>query len=320
MLTYVKRTILALLIVAFESQLAFAWPDKPIRLFIGFQAGGGSDNVGRLIAEELRQHLGTRVVIDNRPGESGLLAIEAVRQATDDHTLLLFTHEFITLPLVNKNAKFETTRDFRAISLVAEGPYVFVSGSKAPFKSFNEFVAYSRANPGKLRYATSGVGTQLHLIGEYVTRKLGLALTHLPTRGGGGAANDLLDGKVNLAVLGATPIMHGVHDGKLHPLAVTTSARVPQFPNTPTLAEVGITDFVIFQRYGLVAPRNMPDAVVNRIAKVVSAAVMEEEFREKLAEFGLRPRVSTPADYQFELQDGERRWARMVKEYDLKVD
>ena len=170
MLASAKRVVAASLIAAAACPaLAFpalGWPDRPVRLVVGFQAGGGADSIGRLLGERLRPQLrGTAIIVENKPGAAGSIAADAVLGAHDGHTLLVFGDSFLTASLVNKSVRFRPLRDFKMVSLVCEGPLVLLAGPTAPFRDFKEFVSYAKAHPGKVNYGSAGIGGQQHLVG-----------------------------------------------------------------------------------------------------------------------------------------------------------
>ena len=188
----IKAFVVASLLLVTVSWAAFAWPDHPVRIVVGFQAGGGSDVVTRLAAERLRDQLGgATIIVENRPGAAGSIAADVVLGAHDGHTLLTFSDSFVTSSITNKSVRYNSLRDFRMISQFCEGTLVLLAGANAPFHDFSEFVAWARANPGKLSYVTAGFGGHQHLTGEYISATLKLDLTHVPTRGGAQAITDL---------------------------------------------------------------------------------------------------------------------------------
>jgi tripartite-type tricarboxylate transporter receptor subunit TctC len=232
----------------------------------------------------------------------------------------VFSDSFLTASLVNKSVRFRPLRDFKMVSLACEGPLVLLAGPTAPFGDFREFVAYAKAHPGKVNYASSGVGGQQHLAGEYISAALKLELTHVPTRGGAQATNDLVGGQVEAAVLGLGPTLAHIRAGKLRALAVTTAARAPQLPDVPTLMELGLTDFAVAQWFGIVAPGDMPDSTVNRLSQAIGVVLAEDILRLRFDELGFSAHASTPDEFTAKVRAEEARWARLIAERGLKVD
>ncbi|MBV8186657.1 MAG: tripartite tricarboxylate transporter substrate binding protein [Alphaproteobacteria bacterium] len=321
MLARAKRIVATSLLVAATVFPAFAWPDRPVHLIVGFQAGGSSDAIARLLGEQLRPALGgTAIIVENKPGAAGSIAADAVLGARDGHSLLMFSDTFVTASLVNRSVRFRPLRDFKMVSVVCEGPLVLLAGPAASFRDFKEFVSYAKANPGKVNYASSGIGGLQHLTGVYISTALGLELTHLPTRGGGQAASDLVGGQIEAAVLGLGPTLAYIRAGKIRALAVSTASRVRQLPDVPTLMELGVPEFAVAQWFGLVGPNNMPDAVVDQLSRAVGAALADETIRRRFEEVGFIAQASTPDEFTDKVRAEEARWKRLVDEHGLKVD
>jgi tripartite-type tricarboxylate transporter receptor subunit TctC len=310
----------SLLSVAFSAP-ALAWPDKPLRIIVGFAAGGGSDRIARYYAEALRHQFNeSQIIIDNRPGETGGLAVDALKAATDNHTVMVYPDEFLTVPLVNKAARYRTLRDLKPVTLLGESTAVLVVGSKAPFGTFESFAQYARANPGKVTYATSGKGSKFNLVGELVSHALKLGMTHVNTRGQGMTVNDLVDGQLHMAILGLPPIMRGLRAGELTALAVAGSARDPRLPNTPTLEELGLRGFTTQARFGLVAPKSMPDDLVERLAEASARALADPKLRAQFEEAGIAAHPLTPKQYGDSIAQVIGIWEKLISDNSLTVD
>jgi tripartite-type tricarboxylate transporter receptor subunit TctC len=316
------RSLAAVLALTVGAALpVFAWPDRPVRIVVGFQAGGSSDVVTRLAAERLRGQLGgATIIVENRPGASGSIAADSVLNAHDGHSLLTFSDSFVTSPLTNKSVHYQSLRDFRMISLFCEGTLVLLAAPNAPFRDFKEFVAYARANPGKLTYVSAGLGGHQHLTGEYIAATLKLELTHVPTRGGAPATNDLLGGQVDAAVLGLGPTLPQIRSGRVRALAVTAAARVPQLPDVPTLMELGLQGFTADQWFGLAAPADTPPTVVDQLAQAVRVALDDDGVRRRYDELGFAARPSTPAEFTEKVRSQEARWRQLIAERGLKLE
>ena len=311
----------ALLLVVVAGSPAFAWPDRPIRIVVGFQAGGSSDVVTRLAADRLRGQLGgATIIVENRPGASGSIAADAMLSARDGHSLLTFSDSFVTSPLINKSVRYQSLRDFKMISLLCEGTLAVLAGASAPFRSFPEFVAYARANPGKLTYVSAGIGGHQHLTGEYIAAALKLELTHVPTRGGAQATNDLVGGQVDAAILGLGPTLAHIRSGKVRALAITAARRVPQLPDVPTLMELGLQGFTADQWFGLAAPADTPDAVIDQVARATGVALDDDELRRRYDEVGFAAHASTPAEFTEKVRSQEALWRQLIADRGLKIE
>lgn len=311
---------LAVLLTVGANAPAFAWPDRPVRLIVGFQAGGSTDVVARIIAEKLRlQFNGASFVVENRPGANGTIAAGVVINAHDNHTLLLMGDGVVIAPLLNKNVRI-TTRDFKMISTLSEGTVVLLAPSSSPFKDFAGFVGYARANPGKISYVSSGIGNPQHLVGEYLSAELALDMVHVPSRGGGQAVTELVGGQMQLGILGLGPTLPHIKSGALRALAVTTEKRMPQLPDTPTLGELGVRNFVVTQWFGLAAPNDMPDAIVNQISAAVAAALDDPAVRQRFEEVGFVARASTPEELTEKVRAEGAKWKKLIDDRGLKIE
>src|SRR5882724_3923235 len=294
----VKAFVVASLLLVTVSWAALAWPDRPLRIVVGFQAGGSSDVVTRIVADRLRGQLGgATIIVENKPGAAGAIAADATLNGRDGHTLLTFSDSLLTTALINKSVRYQPLRDFRMISLLCEGTLVLLASPNAPFRDFQEFVAYARANPGKITYASAGIGGHQHLTGEYISAALKLDLTHVPTRGGAQATTDLVGGQVDAAILGLGPTLPHIRGGRVRALAVTQASRVPQLPDVPTLIELGLAGFTADQWFGMAGPADMPPAVVDQMAKAVAAALDDDAVRRRYDEVGFVTKPSTPAEF-----------------------
>jgi tripartite-type tricarboxylate transporter receptor subunit TctC len=261
-----RRIVLSAAAFAGWPAAGFGWPERPLKIVVGFQAGGGSDVIARLLAERLRPQLGgATVIVENKPGAAGMLAAEAVLGAHDGHSLLMLSDSLLTSSLTNRRVRYQPLRDFKPVGLACEGPLVVLAAERAPFRDFASFVAYAQANPGKVNYVTAGLGGQQHLTAEYISAALKLQMTHVPMRGGSQATQDLLGGQVEAAVLGIGPTLPHIRSGKLVALAVTAPARAAALPDVPTLLEFGLEGFAVMQWFGLAAPTDATPQVVDQL-------------------------------------------------------
>jgi tripartite-type tricarboxylate transporter receptor subunit TctC len=300
--------------------LAQAYPSKPLRLVVPYSPGGGADNAARILAIRLSTTLGQTVVIDNRPGGSGMIGAQAVAQAEPDgYTVLYDASAFAVNPALRKMA-FDPAKDLVPVSLAVTVPNIFVVPPNAPYKTVQEFVDYARKNPGKLTYASYGAGSAAHLIGELLKARAGIDLLHVPYKGGAPALTDLMGGQVDSYFANAASGMSYVKSGKLRALAVTSGKRMAAMPDVPTLAESGFKDFEVLEWNGFFVPKGTPDEVVARLAKEVQAAVKDPATRQKLEGLGLDPVGSTPQEFGKFVQAEMARWAGLVKTNRITVD
>ena len=288
------------------------WPQRPLRIVVGFQAGGTGDVVARLVADRLAPLLRASIVIENRPGASGVTAANSVRTSEDDHALLMVSDTYVVTPLINRNAGFEIVRDFKLVGIVAEGPHVVVAAKGAPFKTFEEFARHAQSKGSGIDYATSGFSHPQHLIGEHLAAELPARLVHLPTRGGSAAVNELLAGTLPLAILGLGPTFQLIQDGRLVPLAVSTAQRVPALPDVPTLTELGFGDFRAQQWLGLVASRTLSDERVSLLSKELAKALTDSAMRNKFDALGLTPHFVDASAMGARISEEQTRWRSIL--------
>jgi tripartite-type tricarboxylate transporter receptor subunit TctC len=316
-----RSLAVALLLALAVALPALAWPDRQVRIIVGFQAGGSSDVVTRLAADRLRGQLGgATIIVENKPGAAGAIAADAVLAAHDGHTLLTFSDSLLTSALINKTVRYQPLRDFRMVSLLCEGTLVLLASPEAPFHDFKEFVAYARANPGKISYASAGIGGHQHLTGEYISAALKIELTHVPTRGGSQATTDLVGGQVDAAILGLGATLPHIRSGKARALAVTAASRVSQLPDVPTLIELGLTGFSADQWFGLAGPADMPPAVVDQLAKAVAAGLDDDGVRRRYDEIGFLAKTTTPAEFTEKVRSQEALWRKLIADRNLKIE
>lgn len=286
---------------------AQAYPHKPITLMVGYQPGGSVDLVARVIAPPLGKRLGQTIVIENAAGAGGTIAAGKVAAApADGYTLLLgSTSEIGINHLTKKTVRFDPTRDLQPIGLVGSQPMVLVTGKTNPVGTAGEFVAQLSKHPGKATYASAGVGTPLHLAGEMVKKKAGVAMTHIPYRGAASMTTDLLGGQVDYGVFMLSSALPYIKDGRMKPLGVTSAARNATAPDIPALGELpalkGVDISVLF---GVLAPAGTPAPVVARLRTELKAVVKEPEVRQKLqdASFALNEEADFEALLKTEIE------------------
>jgi tripartite-type tricarboxylate transporter receptor subunit TctC len=298
---------------AARAQAAWA-PERPVRLIVGFAAGGSTDVTARLVAAALSERLGQPVVVENRPGAGGNIAAEAAaRAAPDGHTLLMGVSGILAAnPALYRNLPFDPVRDFAPISQIAFIPNVVVVHPDLPAADLAGFVAHAKANAGRVHYGSAGNGTSLHLAGALLAARAGLALVHVPYRGGAPATTDLLSGKIQMLASPLVEVVAHVQAGRLRPLAVTTARRSPLLPDVPTVAET-IPGFEVALWNGLLAPAGTPPPAIARLAAEAAAALRGAELRNKLAEQGSEPAPSTPEEFARFIRAEIPRWTEIVR-------
>jgi len=289
------RRLLFLIAAAWVGS-AFAWPTKPVTFIVPYPPGGGTDVIARIVQEPLARQLGQPMVIDNRGGAGGSLGTAVAARANPDGHTMLFTLSSHTInPAIYANLPFDTERDFRPVSLVASLPQLFAVNPNAPYKTFGDLVQFVKSNPGKVDYASVGVGSPSHIAGELLKMRLESYMVHIPYRGGGPAVAATMAGDVPLLVVSIPAAMSQVRAGRLKPLAVSTLKRTAVLPDVPTVAEVtGIKDYEVDSWYGVFAPAKAPDEAVARMNKAIAAAVADPAIKAKLLEQGAEGTSTTP--------------------------
>jgi tripartite-type tricarboxylate transporter receptor subunit TctC len=309
------RTWIALLAISLGfSAAAQNYPSQPIRLISPFPPGGSVDITARLIAEPLGAQLGARVVIDNRSGASGNIGMEAAsRAAPDGYTLVLNTIPLATNQSLFEKLPWDPVRDFAPIGMVATSPHILVVPNRLAVANVDGLVRLARANPGKLTYASAGVGTTFHLCTEMFKDATGTFILHVPYRGGGPALLDTLSGQVDLSFPTLSAALPHVKAGSLRALAVTGIARSPLLPEVPTLREAGIRDFQFSQWLALLAPAGTPPEVVSRLNGALRQVLISPEVREKFQAQAFESLVTSPEEAGKFIAGEVVRFSRLIK-------
>ncbi len=288
-------------------------PVKPIRMTVASGAGGGLDFVARLVATPLTEALGQSVVVDNRAGASGSIAAElASRAAPDGYTLMLLSASLVVYGIVTKTP-YDLFRDFDAISQVAASPYILTVHPSLPVKSVAELIAYAKANPSKLNFASTGNASLAHLAGELFAISTGTKLVHVPYKGVGAALTDLLSGQIQMSFLSGGSVYGQVRSQKLRALAIASTTRAKMAPELPTLIEAGVPGYTVTQWHGLLAPRGTPRAVIERLHKEIVKAVQRPEVASRLALDGTEGVASSPKEFAAHLGSEREQWAKVAK-------
>jgi tripartite-type tricarboxylate transporter receptor subunit TctC len=295
--------------------------DKPIRMVVPYTPGGSIDTVGRLVAEELQKQLGQAVVIDNKPGASGMIGSQDVARApADGYTLLFNASSQVYMPLVVNRKTYDAEKDFTAIAQVGYVPLAVVVNAAAPFKTLRELSAHARANPKKLTWATSGLGTTSHLTEEMINRELKLDMEIILYKGAVPQLTDVMGGHVSAAVsplAGATPFIKG---GKLRAIAVTSKDRVASMPDVPTVAESGMPGFELLSWYGLWGPANLPREIVDKLNAAVAKAVQSPHVKARFADLSFEAVSNSPEQFGRIVKEEIRRVGEVVRAANIRID
>ena len=317
------RAVAAALVVA-ATPFAFAqsaYPSKPVRLVVPFPAAGTTDIIARATAQKLSETWGQQVIVDNRPGAAGNIGSELVAKAAPDgYTLLMGTVGTHAInPSLYAKMPYDHVKDFAPVILVAGVPNVLVVNSDLPVKSVPELIAYAKANPGKLNFASSGSGTSIHLSGELFKTMTGVTMTHVPYKGSAPALTDLVGGQVQLMFDNLPSSLAFIKAGKLRALAVTSTTRAPALPDVPTVADF-VPGFEASSWFGILAPAGTSPDVVAKINGEVSKWLATSDAKDKMSAQGANIAGGTPEDFAKHIQSETAKWAKVVKESGAKVD
>jgi len=291
------------------------YPERPIRLIVPFPAGGAVDAVGRLLGNAISPRLGQPVVIEDRGGAGGIVGMEAAAHATSDGYTMMVSHAgFAAMPGLYRKLPFDPVRDFAGVITAASGIYVLVVGLSVPFKSVAELIAYAKANPGKLTYASAGIGSTVHLASEFFKRSAGVDILHVPYKGTGPAITDLVGGQIQMMfgpVVNTLPLAQA---GKLRALAVTSAKRSALAPDLPTVAESGLPGFEVVGWYGLAVPAATPKAAIARLNVETNAALKSADLIGQLRVQGYEPMGGTPEEATQWIKAEVARWTGVINE------
>ena len=298
------------------------FPSKPITLIVPAAPGGTTDLAARMLAEPLGKALGQTVVVDNRSGASGSLAAVAVKRAdADGHTLLMqYSGYHVITPHVSKQAMPWAQEDLRAVANVLSAPQVIVVREGLPIKTLAELIAYAKAHPGKLTYASSGNGSLQHVTGAMIEQQAGVELTHVPYKGTGPALQDLLGAQVDITFGTPPPYMPFIASGKLRALAVTGRARLPSLPNVPTAAEAGLPKLDASSWFGVFAPAKTPQPIVDKVSGEIAKVLATPQFQQKAAEQGAAADYMNPQKFADFTRAELARWGQVVKASKIEAD
>ena len=296
---YVMTMIAAACAVAGTPAWAQSYPGKPVRIVVPQLPGGGNDTIARMVAQKLTVALKQQVVADNRPGAGGLIAAELVaKSAPDGYTLLLANVATMAIiPNVQKKVPYDPVKDFEPVSLVASAPLLVVVHPSLPVTSVRQLIALAKAKPGKLNYASNGVGSSTHLATEMFKMMTGTKMVHVPYKGLSAATTDLLSGQVQVMFSSAVAMMPQVKAGRLRAIAMTGAKRSPAIPDVPTVAEAGVPDYEAGSWYGICAPAGTARPIVDQLSREIAAAVKLPDVIERLALEGVIPVGSTPEQF-----------------------
>ena len=302
------------------SAMAADYPTRPVKWVIGYPPGGATDIIGRLIGQRLSERLGQQFVIENKPGAGNNIATESVINAEPDGYTLLFINpaNYVNASLY-ANLKFNVIRDIAPIASFNRVPNVMTVNKDVPAKTPAEFIAYVKANPGKVNLASSGNGTSVHLSGEMFMAMTGAKMTHVPYRGAAPALTDLIGGQVQVIFDNMPSVLQHIKSGTLRALAVTSTQRTPQLPDVPPLAET-VPGYEASALFGVGAPKNTPKEVIEKLNKEINSILAEPAIKTRLTELGGEPLIQTPEQFGKDIVAETEKWKKVVEGAGLKVE
>ena len=311
--------LLALAVLA--PAVAEDYPTRPVRVIVPFSPGGAVDGPMRLIAQQLSKRLGQSVFVENKPGAGATIGSELVAKApADGYTLLLASQTNAISATLYPRLAFDPIEDFAPISLIGREPGVVVVNPSLPAKTLQEFIVYAKARPGQIDYASSGNGSGQHLFAALLCSMTNIKLNHVPYRGSGQATTDLLGGQVAMSIPGMAGMLGHINAGKLRALAVTGAQRAPQLPDVPTVAEAGVPGYVAYVWMGLLAPKNTPAGVIDKLHQALVQVLAEDEVKRYMAQASIEAVGSTPAEFGVFFRAEKERWAKIIRETGAKID
>lgn len=316
------RTLAFVLALLTAPAFAQTYPTKPIRLVVPFAPGGSSSLVARAVAAEMEKGLGQSMVIENKGGGGGNLAMNDVAHADPDGYTLIIGHvgSLAMTPFIEKSLGYDVNRDFAPVSLLAKVPNIFVVHASVPAKDLREFVALAKKQPGKLNYGSAGNGSAGHLAMEYLKLVTGMELQHVPYKGTGPNLVDLVAGRTQATSAGTPPLMPHVKSGKLRVIAVGTPKRLPSLSEVPTVAEQGYAGFETSQWYGLNAPAKTPPAIIRRLADAAAKAAKAPSVLARFAAEDTEAVGSTPQEYAAFIAKEQARWKEVIEKANVKPE
>lgn len=322
MFTFKKRINQFIALVLFASFGGMASPvlaqsnsaDRPIRIVVPFSPGGGTDTIARTLGAAMSQDLGQTVIVENKPGAGTVIGSDTVaKSAPDGTTILIATFAHAVNPSLRSKMPFDTDKAFDPVILIGRSPNILVVPANSPYKTVKELVAAAKADPGKLTFASQGVGTSAHLAGELFNSLAGVNMTHVPYKGAGPALNDLLGGQVNMMFATATAVAPLIESGKVRALGVTTPERSPVRPEVPSIAEAGVPGYAAESWYGFFVPTGTPADIVQKLNAATAKAAKSDAFRKRVEGEGLVISAGTPKELADYVSAEQKRWAAVVK-------
>jgi tripartite-type tricarboxylate transporter receptor subunit TctC len=301
--------------------LAKQYPERSIKILVGFAAGGGTDVAARIVAQKLAETIGQSVVVENRPGASGMIAAETVaKSGADGYTLMMGTQTTLAVaPALYRKFSIDATRDFVGVAKAGVSPLVLVVHPSVPARSVMDLIALAKASPGTINFGSGGLGTTPHMAGELFSIQAGIKMVHVAYRGEAPAINDLLGGQLHLIFANLSAVIGNVKAGSLRALAVTSAQRAATAPEIPTVAEAALPGFEAATWFALVAPAGTPREIVRRLNTEVTQLVTQPDVRQRFADLGMTIDAGTPDALDAYIKSEILKWSKVIKEADIRA-
>jgi tripartite-type tricarboxylate transporter receptor subunit TctC len=319
------RFLAAALLSAFLSvtmlpALAQQYPSKPVRIIVPFAPGGGSDFIARFMAQRLTDSLGTQVIVENKPGAGGVIGIEqGVKSPADGYTLTLIASSYTVNPSVYK-LNFDPVTDITPIVQLSQGPLLIVVNPSVPVNTAKDLIAMAKAKPGEINFASPGQGSVIHMATEYFASMAKIKMNHIPYKGTGPAQTDTIAGQVQVLFSSTATALPHVKSGRLKPIGVTTAKRIPALPDVPTVVESGLPGYEVVLWHGLIGPKGLPKAVVDRINGEVNKSLKQKETAAQLENDGVAPAGGTPEQFAAQIKKEIGVWRKVAADAGVKAE
>ena len=310
-----RKLIASMLLTVAMTGVQAAWPEKPVTVLVPFPAGGSTDNVARILSAKFQAEFGGSFVVDNRPGAAGMIGAAIVKRApADGYTVFVSSlGPFVIGPHLSKNAGYDPLKDFEYISVAVQAPNVLAVPANSPFKTVQDVIAYEKANPGKMTFASAGNGTSDHLTAELFWQQTGTSGIHVPYKGGAPAMNDLLGGQVDATFMNINTAVPHIKAGKLRALGITSTQRSPILPNVPTLEESGVKGVTVYSWQAVAAPKGLPADIKSKLHAATVAALNDPAVKSKLLDVGFEIVANTPEQFAAFQASEFSRWKKVIE-------
>ncbi|CAN7574401.1 tripartite tricarboxylate transporter substrate binding protein [Cupriavidus necator] len=310
-----RKLIASMLLTVAMTGVQAAWPEKPVTVLVPFAAGGSTDNVARILSAKFQAEFGGSFVVDNRPGAAGMIGAAIVKRApADGYTVFVSSlGPFVIGPHLSKNAGYDPLKDFEYISVAVQAPNVLAVPANSPFKTVQDVIAYEKANPGKMTFASAGNGTSDHLTAELFWQQTSTSGIHVPYKGGAPAMNDLLGGQVDATFMNINTAVPHIKAGKLRALGITSTKRSPILPNVPTLEESGVKGVTVYSWQAVAAPKGLPADIKSKLHAATIAALNDPAVKSKLLDVGFEIVANTPEQFAAFQASEFSRWKKVIE-------